>query len=328
MGCARRLRDRAWLPRPAPVGGRELLILLAAVVAVLSSTRSAAAAEPTGDDQRRGAETAAPRDSDLAWHPGWPSVGLGEYVIIATAAASIAITSVIGPVGKTRRGGILVDEDVRDSLRLHSFDSRRRARETSDVMLTLSSGYPLLMDALLVAGWHHDRPDVAWNMAVIDLETMAVVASLQRLMNIVVHRERPFGRLCGTELDAKSRDCDTNDRFYSTFSGHASQTFTRAALTCSHHANLPLYGGGPVEALPCVAGFTLATLTGALRIASDRHYLSDVLLGATVGTTAGFVIPWFYYGHSRPGDGSGRGSQGWSATVVPTPTGLLVQGAF
>ncbi len=297
-------------------------------MAVLSSTRPAGADELMGDDEALDTETAAPSDAGVAWAPGWPSVGFGDYVVIGTAAASIAITSVIGPVGQTRRGGILMDEDVRDSLRLHSVDSRRRAREASDVMLSVSFAYPMFIDAVLVAGWHHDRADTAWNMAVIDLETMAVVASLQRLMNIVIHRERPYGRHCGSELDDASQDCDTDDRFFSSFSGHASQSFASAALTCSHHMNVPLYGGGPIEGLPCVAGFTLATLVSSLRVASDRHYFTDVLAGAAVGSTAGFVIPWLYYGHSRQPDDSGRRSPSWSATLVPTPTGALLQGAF
>ncbi len=264
----------------------------------------------------------------MAWHPAWPTVGLGEYVFIATAASSIAITAVIGPVGVTRRGGFWIDDDIRDAARLHSFDGRRRARETSDVLLTTLTSYPIIFDALLVANWYHDRPDVAWNMAIIDMETMALVAAVQQLTNIVTHRERPYGSDCGVELDDQSQDCDSNNRFYSLFSGHSSQSFASAALTCSHHMNLPLYGGGAVEAVPCVAGFSLATVTAALRVYSDRHYFSDVLLGAAVGATAGFVVPWFYYGRSGEEDPARGASSSWSATVVPTPTGLMVQGAF
>ncbi|MBW2456794.1 MAG: phosphatase PAP2 family protein, partial [Deltaproteobacteria bacterium] len=220
------------------------------------------------------------------------------------------------------------DDDVRDAARLHSFDSRRRAREASDVLLTTLTTYPVMFDALVLANWYHDRPDVAWNMAIIDIETMAIVASLQQLTNIVTHRERPYGSECGSDIEDQSQDCDGNNRFYSLFSGHASQSFTSAALTCSHHMNLPLYGGGAVEAVPCVAGFSLATFTAALRVYSDRHYFSDVVLGAAVGTTAGFVVPWLYYGSSGGADEAKGASPSWSATVVPTPTGLMVQGAF
>jgi membrane-associated phospholipid phosphatase len=326
-GTAPRPGHGRWLSPSAGQGGTAVWAALAAVI-LLTATGPAWATEPTDEDEALATDGQEPSDHGVAWDPGWPSVGFGEYVVIGTAAASVAITSVMGPVGETRRGGILMDEDMRDLLRLHSSDSRRRAREASDVMLSISFAYPMFIDAVLVAGWHHDRSDTAWNMAIIDLETMAVVASVQRLMNIVIHRERPYGRHCGGDLDETTQDCDTDDRFFSAFSGHASQSFASAALTCSHHMNLPLYGGGPIEGLPCVTGFTLATLVASLRVASDRHYFTDVLVGAAVGTTAGFAIPWLYYGYPRQDDDSGSRSPSWSATLVPTPTGAMIQGAF
>ena len=39
------------------------------------------------------------------------------------------------------------------------------------------------------------------------------------------------------------------------------------------------------------AGLPLAALTGYLRIAADRHYLSDVLVGAGAGTLFGTLVP-------------------------------------
>ena len=43
------------------------------------------------------------------------------------------------------------------------------------------------------------------------------------------------------------------------------------------------------------AGLTLATLTGYLREAADKHYLSDVLTGAAVGAAVGWAIPYLHY---------------------------------
>lgn len=45
-------------------------------------------------------------------------------------------------------------------------------------------------------------------------------------------------------------------------------------------------------------GMIFATLTARLRMAADRHYLSDVLVGSAVGSAAGFLMPYFFH---RPG---------------------------
>ena len=43
------------------------------------------------------------------------------------------------------------------------------------------------------------------------------------------------------------------------------------------------------------SGLSMAAFTGYLRIAADKHYLSDVLTGAIVGSAVGFVVPYFLH---------------------------------
>jgi membrane-associated phospholipid phosphatase len=63
------------------------------------------------------------------------------------------------------------------------------------------------------------------------------------------------------------------------FSGHTSAAFAGAAATCS------------MENHYCGPGFALAALVGYLRIAADKHFFSDVMVGAAVGATSGHYIP-------------------------------------
>jgi membrane-associated phospholipid phosphatase len=42
-------------------------------------------------------------------------------------------------------------------------------------------------------------------------------------------------------------------------------------------------------------GLTLAAATGYFRVAADRHYLSDVLVGGGLGSLIGFVNPFFVH---------------------------------
>ena len=43
------------------------------------------------------------------------------------------------------------------------------------------------------------------------------------------------------------------------------------------------------------AGLTLAALTGYLRLAADKHYVSDVLAGTAVGAAVGWAVPYLHY---------------------------------
>lgn len=66
---------------------------------------------------------------------------------------------------------------------------------------------------------------------------------------------------------------------YSFPSGHTAMAFSAAPVLSAHlgsQAVLPAYG--------------LALLTGAARLAEGRHYLSDVIAGATVGLAAGELV--------------------------------------
>jgi membrane-associated phospholipid phosphatase len=193
------------------------------------------------------------------------------------------------------QGGILVDEDARSALALRTYGQRRAARDASDVLLASLITYPILVDGVIVANWHYQSEDVMWQMFLINAEVYAVSAALQGVVAGLTSRERPFGRTCGDELGADTRDCQSRSRYRSFYSGHSSMAFASAGLICSHHANLELYGGGAADDLTCAAGLAAAAATGALRAMGDVHYVSDVTTGALVGAGVGFGLPWLLH---------------------------------
>jgi membrane-associated phospholipid phosphatase len=69
-------------------------------------------------------------------------------------------------------------------------------------------------------------------------------------------------------------------------SQHTSATFSAATLL--HHE----YGDNSVWY--SVGGYTVATATGALRIAKGKHWLSDVMAGAGVGIASTELAYWAY----------------------------------
>jgi membrane-associated phospholipid phosphatase len=97
----------------------------------------------------------------------------------------------------------------------------------------------------------------------------------------------------------RNRPDGSND--HSLPSGHAASAFASAGVIQRHFgwkAGIPAYA---------VAGYV-----GASRMAADRHYLSDVILGAGVGLAAAHTVTL------------GIGAQRFSVGVAPSPGGAAV----
>jgi membrane-associated phospholipid phosphatase len=98
-----------------------------------------------------------------------------------------------------------------------------------------------------------------------------------------------------------------DDRYFSLPSGHSTLAF---AVSSSLAADID-------EPAATVALYGLATITALSRIYSDRHWTSDVLLGAAVGVACGYGV-----GNLDGGDGR------TSMTIMPYPNGLAVLVTF
>lgn len=136
-------------------------------------------------------------------------------------------------------------------------------------------------------------------------EAVAVAGFLTEAAKYATARERPdayYGRASG------------RDEELSFASLHASAAFAAAAAGGTV-ARLRGYAGWPFV---YAAGFTGAALTGYLRIAADKHWLSDVLSGAAAGTAVGVLVPWLHR--------DGRDPK--ALRLVPWPGGLALAGRF
>ena len=61
------------------------------------------------------------------------------------------------------------------------------------------------------------------------------------------------------------------------------------------------------------SGLTLAGVTGYLRIAGDKHYFTDVVTGAVVGSFVGFAVPyWLHRGGGHDGGDVSALGASWS----------------
>lgn len=154
----------------------------------------------------------------------------------------------------------------------------------------------------------------AWADMLLVAESAVVAADLNQTVKYFAMRERPFVHVLPAADKSKTPVPDDNNLSF--FSGHTTLAFSLAT------------GAGTVASMrsrrlaPLVwaTGLTLAVATGYLRMAADKHYLSDVLVGAGVGSLIGWLVPGVLH---RP-----RVWAGVSWTVVSSPGGMGLGGAF
>lgn len=262
----------------------------------------------------------------VTWDPRWKEFDLGNWVATGAALAIGFGALAIPPTRDRWTRPTEFDWEARRALLPETVSQRKTAADASDILLTLSVN-TLLVDTLIVTWWGHDADTVAYQMALINVETLAFNTALWGLVAGFASRERPYGReICGDNDDERPGGCGSSNRFRSFYSGHASTSFAAAAATCMHHAHLPLYGGGFPDALAC--GFSLAVAggTATLRVVGDRHWLSDVMMGAAMGTFSGLAVPYFL--HYRGGNLPEVSGDEISVNLVPMPTGAMLTGVF
>jgi membrane-associated phospholipid phosphatase len=175
-------------------------------------------------------------------------------------------------------------------------------------------GVPLAMvglDALL--SWRDGVFMAAfWTDVLLMLETTFSVLDLNQAVKFAVGRARPYTIGASEELLAEGHDLADNNLSF--FSGHS--TFTFAMVSSA--ATLAGLRGYRQAWLLWAVGLPMAATTAILRLAADKHWASDILIGAAIGTTVGILMPTLLHGRLGP----------ISARVTPLSNGLAVSGAF
>jgi membrane-associated phospholipid phosphatase len=179
------------------------------------------------------------------------------------------------------------DSSVRDALR---WDDTEKANVISYVV-------PLGVEPLVVFGLDafaaHDAgapKGAAWVDALLISEATSLAMVMNQAVKFAVGRERPFVHAL-PEAD-KAHTAHPSDNNVSFYSGHSTFAFA-LAVSGGTVASMRRYRLAPWI---WAAGLTLATATAYLRVAADRHYASDVTVGAIVGSLTGFAVPTFFHG--------------------------------
>jgi membrane-associated phospholipid phosphatase len=225
----------------------------------------------------------------------WRRTSTGEYVAVSLAAATTAYFEIRNSrePGKARwkaQNGF--DESIRDVMRLKSRSARDANQMASDAVMGLMIGAPII-ETFATLGLRDARWDAQWQTQMINIESFALTSLVSSMMQNLLTRERPFVRNC------RNGECEGDLRNRSMPSGHVAFAFTGAGLLCNHHKYQAIYDDPSVGRAICATGIGMSVLDGVLRLTSDRHYATDVAVGAVIGLFSGFALPRLLH-YSQP----------------------------
>lgn len=186
-----------------------------------------------------------------------------------------------------------------DPARLNPIDRpfAGRYHPTWTTLGTVTTGALILgSPALLLA---HEKLGFAANDTIVVAEAALATSAVSAIFQTGIRRPRPF--LYGTAAPLEQRE-ETNASL-SFFSGHTSQAF---AVTVATYATLcRLHSRYRYVVLG--VGLAAASFVGVSRVASGDHFPTDVLVGAGVGASIGWLVPAL---HSRHVQLTGTGIAG------------------
>ena len=152
----------------------------------------------------------------------------------------------------------------------------------------ITDGIDVALPAVFIAADLRNWNTNGVTIAVMYAESLLLNYSIVNTIKDNVRRDRPYTYFDESELDQKLQD----DRWNSFPSGHTSAAFCGA--TFSSYLFTQIYPDSKWK-VPFIAGaYTLAAGTAALRIASGKHFLTDVLAGAAIGSFSGFIVPFLH----------------------------------
>ena len=196
--------------------------------------------------------------------------------------------------------GNAFDDGARDAV---VWDKRSRANTLSNL-----TGYALLPGVALglggLAAAHDDRFGGWLDDAIVITGAAVVAGNLNQLTKFLAMRERPF-----QHARAPADKSPSHDATLSFYSGHTTLAFSLAVGA----GTVASIRGYRWRGLIWASGLTLAVATGYLRMAADKHYLSDVLVGAATGAGLGWGIPMLR-----------RRCPGMTVAATPLESGALV----
>jgi hypothetical protein len=160
----------------------------------------------------------------------------------------------------------------------------------------------------LIQAYRYGDPAAGWSDVLLITEATSLAMLANVIVKYTVGRARPYVWQ-GTPDLYPATASDANVSF---FGGHT--TFVFAVVV----SGSTLFFMQDMPGAPYVLGVGLAVagFTSYLRMAADKHYLSDVIVGAAVGSLVGWAVPYLFH---RPDKGAPQ-----AGDLLPAPGGVAI----
>ncbi len=168
------------------------------------------------------------------------------------------------------------------------------AATLSDVTVGVVILAPLVFDAVDLGGFNQ----AWWEDAVVFGQTLAINGALVTAAKYIAQRPLPRTYAGDPSL------IDKPEGYRSFYSGHTSNAF--AALSATAMTIRLRYGE---KTWPWIVTGVIGTSVAVERVAAGRHFPTDVIAGAVMGTAVGIVVPWLHSRERGAGAGGGGGPQ-------------------
>jgi membrane-associated phospholipid phosphatase len=217
-----------------------------------------------------------------AWHEGDAGKKRTVNLIVAsglgaTVLASVVFRSSLQPDSCRWCTPPEIDADIRHALVWDDIQTARRISDIGAISLPVLGLAINLAPVIADGGGTAEAMDVILPIA----GALAINQTLTQIAKLAAARTRPAIHFASSPGDWAAED------HVSFFSGHTSFAF--AAATSA--GMVARQRGSRYETAIWAGGLTIASLVGYLRIAGDKHYASDVLVGAAVGSATGLLVP-------------------------------------
>jgi len=255
------------------------------------------------------------RGHRLVWK--YPRFRSWQYAASAVTSGVNFLIEFAGPEFPDQRfrGPAPFDMAVRDALRIKNPEKAQRVAEASDYVWYSTQYFSFLDSIVTPLLFDRGNFDVAWQLSMINWQGIGLSFFFTRLTHATVGRSRPSQYGCSEQPGAEFPCTSAGPSF---LSGHTSMSAVGAGLACSHHAALPLYGGGFPDTAVCILLGASTLTVGTMRLMSDRHWASDVVVGLAVGAGVGLGLPWFLHYSKRGPEPLGSGFLPRNVALVPT----------
>jgi membrane-associated phospholipid phosphatase len=208
----------------------------------------------------------------------WKKDGALIVIGIPLTAVGISLDRLVDPLTQDELNRLSRD-NIFTPDRFVSFNYSESAAELSDILIYTCLASPLLLltsktirnDAAVITGMY--------------LESIALGVALPAYGKGGFRRIRPYAYNKEVSLDKKL----TSEARKSFFSGHTTISFTSMVYLSLVYSTY--YPQSNVKPYIWTGSLLLASTVGYLRIAAGSHFLTDVLVGAIVGSAIGYVIP-------------------------------------